>query len=116
MVWIYIRTAKYFRRSRSRVKIVLHGQEVHMATGTKDNPSYGKVITTEDVGRIIRAKRKEIGVRQDMAAGMSGVGTKFLSQLENGKETAELGKTLLVLRKLGLNVYIFPRSADPIKG
>jgi hypothetical protein len=63
-----------------------------------------------------RAKRKETGVRQDMAAGMSEVGTKFLSQLENGKETAELGKTLRVLRKLGLNVYIYPRSADPIKG
>ena len=78
--------------------------------------SYGKVTTAEDVGRIIRAKRKETGVRQDMAAGMSEVGTKFLSQLENGKETAELGKTLRVLRKLGLNVYIYPRSADPIKG
>lgn len=46
---------------------------------------------------------------------MSGVGTKFLSQLENGKETAELGKVLQVLRKLGLDVYIFPRSADPLK-
>lgn len=78
--------------------------------------SYGRVTTAEDVGRIIRAKRKETGVRQDMAAGMSEVGTKFLSQLENGKETAELGKTLRVLRKLGLNVYIYPRSADPIKG
>jgi ribosome-binding protein aMBF1 (putative translation factor) len=77
--------------------------------------SYGKVTTAEDVGRIIRTKRKETGVRQEMAAGMSEVGTKFLSQLENGKETAELGKTLRVLRKLGLNVYIYPRSADPIK-
>jgi len=83
-----------------------------------DNPhnTYGKVTTAEDVGRVIRAKRKETGVRQDLAAGMSEVGTKFLSQLESGKETAELGKTLRVLRKLGLNVYIFPRSADPIKG
>lgn len=87
-----------------------------MATDTEDHICYGKVITSADVGRIIKAKRKEIGVRQDLAAGMSGVGTKFLSQLENGKETAELGKALQVLRKLGLNVYIYPRSADPIKG
>ena len=68
-----------------------------------------------ELGRIIRFKRKEIGVRQEIAAGMSEVGTKFLSQLENGKETAELGKTLQVLRKMGLEVYIFPRSADPFK-
>lgn len=87
-----------------------------MANDIKDSAPYGKVTTADDVGRIIRAKRKEIGVRQDMAAGMSGVGTKFLSQLENGKETAELGKALYVLKKLGLNIYIYPRSADPIKG
>lgn len=77
--------------------------------------AYGKISTSEDLGRIIRLKRKEIGVLQETAAGMAGVGTKFLSQLENGKETAELGKTLQVLRKLGLEVYVFPRSADPFK-
>jgi transcriptional regulator with XRE-family HTH domain len=78
-------------------------------------PAYGKIYTSEELGRIIRFKRKEIGVRQEVAAGMAGVGTKFLSQLENGKETAELGKTLQVLRKMGLEVYIFPRSANPLK-
>lgn len=77
--------------------------------------AYGKITTPEELGRIIRLKRKEIGVRQEIAAGMAGVGTKFLSQLENGKETAELGKALQVLRKMGLEVYIFPRSADPLK-
>ena len=78
-------------------------------------PAYGKISTTEELGRIIRLKRKEIGVRQEIAAGMAGVGTKFLSQLENGKETAELGKTLQVLRKMGLELYLFPRSANPFK-
>ena len=78
-------------------------------------PVYGKIATAVELGRIIRRKRKEVGVRQEIAAGMAGVGTKFLSQLENGKETAELGKTLQVLRKMGLDVYIFPRSADPFK-
>ena len=77
--------------------------------------AYGKISTPGELGRIIRFKRKEIGVRQELAAGMAGVGTKFFSQLENGKETAELGKALQVLRKMGLEVYIFPRSADPFK-
>ncbi|MDD2737276.1 MAG: transcriptional regulator [Desulfuromonadaceae bacterium] len=80
-----------------------------------EEPTYGKIATPNELGRLIRFKRKEIGVRQEVAAGMAGVGTKFLSQLENGKETAELGKTLQVLRKMGLEVYIFPRSADPFK-
>lgn len=77
---------------------------------------YGKIVSAADLGKIIRCKRKEVGLLQETAAGMSGVGTKFLSQLENGKETAELGKVLQVLRKLGLEVYVFPRSADPLKG
>lgn len=83
--------------------------------GVDHDIAYGKVSTPEELGGIIRRKRKEIGVRQEVAAGMAGVGTKFLSQLENGKETAELGKTLQVLRKMGLEIYIFPRSADPFK-
>ncbi|MFZ4859356.1 MAG: hypothetical protein ACOYL3_23510, partial [Desulfuromonadaceae bacterium] len=63
-----------------------------------EEPTYGKIVTPDELGRLIRFKRKEVGVRQEIAAGMAGVGTKFLSQLENGKETAELGKTLQVLR------------------
>lgn len=77
--------------------------------------TYGKISTPDELGKLIRFKRKEIGIRQEVAAGMAGVGTKFLSQLENGKESAELGKALQVLRKMGLDVYIFPRSADPFK-
>jgi len=77
--------------------------------------AYGRIASTADLGRAIRSKRKEIGLRQETAAGMTGVGTKFLSQLENGKETAELGKALQVLHKMGLELYIFPRTADPFK-
>jgi transcriptional regulator with XRE-family HTH domain len=76
---------------------------------------YGKVSTPLEIGRIIALKRKDIGLKQEVTAGVSGVGTKFLSQLENGKETAELGKTLQVLNGLGLELYIFPRSQKPFK-
>ncbi|WP_224958385.1 helix-turn-helix domain-containing protein [Geomonas subterranea] len=77
--------------------------------------AYGRIASAKDLGRVIRTKRKEIGMRQETAAGMTGVGTKFLSQLENGKETAELGKALQVLHKMGLELYVFPRNADPFK-
>ena len=76
---------------------------------------YGKVSTPLEIGQIIALKRKDIGLKQEVTAGVSGVGTKFLSQLENGKETAELGKTLQVLNGLGLELYIFPRSQKPFK-
>jgi HTH-type transcriptional regulator/antitoxin HipB len=91
------------------------GGEIEMAVEHGTDGRYGKVDTSEAVGQVIRTKRKETGIKQEIAAGMCGVGTKFMSQLENGKETAELGKTLQVLRKMGLEVYIYPRSANPFK-
>ena len=83
------------------------------AAGKK--PPFGRIETTEDIGQAVRRKRKEQGILQEKAAGLSGVGTKFLSQLENGKETAEIGKILQVLRALGLEIYIYPRSHSPFK-
>lgn len=77
--------------------------------------TFGRIETTADIGQAVRRKRKEQGILQEKAAGLSGVGTKFLSQLENGKETAEIGKILQVLRTLGLEVYILPRSQRPFK-
>jgi HTH-type transcriptional regulator / antitoxin HipB len=82
----------------------------------KSGEDYGQITRVADIGRMVRRKRKELGVLQESAAGLSGVGTKFLSQLENGKETAEIGRVLQVLKSMGLEVYIYPRSANPLKG
>ena len=85
-----------------------------MATKITELP-YGKVTTTTDIGHLIRRKRKELGALQDKTAALSGVGTTFLSHLENGKETVELGKALQVLKSLGLDLYIYPRSQNPLQ-
>ncbi|MEA3465684.1 MAG: helix-turn-helix domain-containing protein [Thermodesulfobacteriota bacterium] len=76
---------------------------------------YGQVVSVADIGKLVRLKRKQLGVLQEDAAGISGVGTKFLSQLENGKETAEIGRVLQVLKSMGLEVYVYPRSDNPFK-
>ena len=77
--------------------------------------TWGKVTSVEDIGNLVRAKRKQLGVLQEDAAGLSGVGTRFLSQLENGKETAEIGRVLQVLKSMGLELYLYPRAAKPFK-
>ncbi len=71
---------------------------------------YGKISTPEQVGSVIRFRRKEIKTTQATVAGMSGVGERFLSELERGKPTVELGKALQVLNRLGLEVIIKPRG------
>jgi HTH-type transcriptional regulator / antitoxin HipB len=74
-----------------------------------ENFPYGKVGSVGQVGAVIREKRRTIGMRQAELAALSGVGVRFLSELENGKASAEIGKVLLVLRRLGLDVVIQPR-------
>ena len=74
---------------------------------------YGKISTTEALGGLIRRKRKESGADQAKAAGLAGVGVRFLSELERGKPTVELGKVLKVLERLGLEVWILPRGVGP---
>jgi y4mF family transcriptional regulator len=61
---------------------------------------------TTEIGRIVQHARKQAGLRQAQAAALCGVGTRFLSDLENGKPTLHLGKVLKVLHGFGLRVII----------
>ncbi|MBI3296732.1 MAG: helix-turn-helix transcriptional regulator [Elusimicrobia bacterium] len=62
--------------------------------------------SSEDIGRIVRQARKDAGLKQAQAAALCGVGTRFLSELENGKPTLHLGKVMKVLHGFGLSVLI----------
>ena len=65
-----------------------------------------EVFDTKTLGKLIKRYRKSMGLTQLDAAGLCGVGERFLSELERGKDTASLGKTLQVLKRLGLKVEI----------
>ena len=83
-----------------------------MPSRSQDIP-YGKVASVAELGQLVRDKRRAIGMRQADLAALAGVGTRFLSELENGKETAEVGKVLRVCHRLGLDVWIAPRGELP---
>ena len=61
---------------------------------------------TKRLGGAIRKQRKSLGLSQFDAAGLCGVGERFLSELERGKLTAELGKVIQVLNRLGLRLAL----------
>jgi y4mF family transcriptional regulator len=63
-------------------------------------------MTAEELGKIVREARREAGLTQGQLAGAAGVGNRFLIELEAGKPTAQLGKTLAVLAVLGCRVAI----------
>ena len=68
------------------------------------------VRDSRELGVIVRQKRRLDGVTQAELAGLTGIGIRFVSELENGKATAEIGKVFAVLGGLGLSVAISQRS------
>jgi HTH-type transcriptional regulator / antitoxin HipB len=69
-----------------------------------------KATTVADIGAAIRKKRKADGLTLANAAALCGVGYRFMSDLENGKETVQVGKVLRVLMALGLDMTIEARK------
>ncbi len=58
------------------------------------------------LGKLLRAARKEQGLTQQEFADIAGVGVRFLSDLERGKETAEVGLVLQVLHDAGYELLL----------
>ncbi len=65
-------------------------------------------FTAKDIGQFIKETRKNLGVTQKALAMTSGTGVRFIIELERGKTTSELGKTLTVLQTLGIQVTLIP--------
>lgn len=62
--------------------------------------------STRQIGQTIRVARNALGTTQRQLALAAGTGLRFIIDLERGKETCELGKTLDVLAALGVRVTL----------
>ena len=61
-------------------------------------------------GQALRQRRKELGYTQAFLSEFSGFSVSFLSDLENGKATVELGKAIRLANLLGLDCFLTPRD------
>ena len=61
-------------------------------------------LSVEQVGEVVKSARKSLGVTQRQLALTAGTGLRFVIDLEKGKRTCQLGKTLAVLNTLGVAV------------
>lgn len=68
------------------------------------------VKQAEQFGLLIRQERKAQKLTQEELAAISGVGVRFLRELELGKESCQLGRALRVLDTLGLEWSIGQRG------
>jgi transcriptional regulator with XRE-family HTH domain len=67
---------------------------------------------TRPFGRLIRSRRKALNMTQDQLALATGVGRRFLIDLEAGKTTCQLGLSLVVAEALGIRSSELPEGAE----
>ena len=60
-------------------------------------------------GKALRTRRKQLGYTQSYVAEVSCMSVSFISDLERGKATAELGKALFLAGLLGLDLELKER-------
>ena len=68
------------------------------------------VTDAKSFGAALRQRRKELGYTQGFLSEFSGFSISFISDLENGKSTAELGKALYLANLLGLDCSLNRRG------
>lgn len=72
-----------------------------------------QVRSPSELGQLVRQRRKQAALTLQKAAGMAGVGVRFLSELKRGKPTLRLGLVLEMLALFGLELHVHPRGEQP---
>ena len=65
-----------------------------------------QIEDSQQLGRLIHQARKRQGLTQEQLSAASGVGIRFIRELEGGKASCHLGKALTVLQMLGLSIAV----------
>ncbi|MBE5855859.1 MAG: helix-turn-helix transcriptional regulator [Lachnospiraceae bacterium] len=68
-----------------------------------------KVYDTKEFGEMIKKRRKSLGYTQKYLSEFTGYSASFISDLENGKTTIELGRALKIANLLGLDLLLEER-------
>ena len=68
------------------------------------------ITDAKDFGEALRKRRKKLGYTQAFLSEFSGLSISFISNLECGKPTAELGKAIYLANLLGLDCLLSERG------
>ena len=74
------------------------------------------IRSSQQLGQALRAARKQIGLTQPNLALASGVGVRFIVDLERGKPTVRLENVLRVIDALGGEIQINGLPTTTVEG
>lgn len=69
-----------------------------------------KIIDSKSLGQAIRERRKELKYTQAYLSEFTGLSVTFISDLERGKPTAEIEKTIRLVNVLGMDLFVEKRG------
>jgi len=69
-----------------------------------------RITDSKSFGTMLKNRRKQLGYTQAYISEMTGLSVSFLSELENGKKTAQLDKAIEVAMLLGLDLTMEARG------
>jgi len=64
------------------------------------------IKSVKELGILVKDTRKKLKLSQVELAQLSNLGTRFISDLENGKPTCEIEKVLKVVANLGIKLEV----------
>lgn len=70
-----------------------------------------QISNSQTFGELVKAERKRQKVTQAELAALAGVGIRFVRELENGKETCQLGLAISVAVTLGISITAHSRES-----
>jgi len=72
--------------------------------------------SAKEVGALVRSRRKQHGFTQSELATLVEVSPLWISQLERGKSTVQLGLVLRTMKELGLSFSVVEEGGSPADG
>lgn len=69
-----------------------------------------KITDSKTLGQAIRLRRKELDYTQAFLSEFTGLSITFISDVERGKPTAEIEKTLKLIQILGMDLFVERRG------
>ncbi len=71
-----------------------------------------RLRTAREVGALLRERRRQLGLNQATLAERIGVSRLWVSEMEQGKQRAELGLVLRALDAVGVRLLVDDRPDD----
>ncbi|MFK3781589.1 helix-turn-helix domain-containing protein [Agrobacterium sp. NPDC089420] len=73
-----------------------------------------EIVSIAHLGRLLHQERKAQGLTQEQLAALTGVGVRFLRELEAGKESCEIGRAFRIASALGLHIFVDSRQGTSL--